>query len=546
MIILGIGLSHCASISLIIDNELVFAQEEDRFSKKRRHKGWPELTLNYLYEKFNIKPNSIDICAYCDIQTAKRIKNRINAKKNILVHHHLAHIMSGWGMIDWDDFDLLSLDGGGDYGSWQSIGSVNNRTINSWRSNCGTYLNAKGQIKYPFFKNIFKDTALGSYWSVPAVLNFGMVDNKGIGGYEGKLMGLAAFGDANKFDYNKFNYDCKFYFKKNKNFFFLKTSGHPKLGNKHFVELKNGNKMSIAEHRNKRKKGNIFSEFNLDNKDDLNIVADFAAYLQKKTEIAIEKLVELNFDKNRPLLLSGGIFSNVVINGLLNKYKNIFVTPCMGDEGLSVGASIWAAYISGHRRIKSKSIYLGYDAGKNINVNVDLIAELLHQEKVIGLIEGKMEIGPRALGARSILANPKDENINYSINTRLGRVEYMPFAPVILKEFAHDILEGWSENHLSSKHMTLVYKVREKWKKKISGVVHVDGTVRPQIIDEKTNKIYHDILRAYFNISGIPVLINTSFNVHGEPMVRTFEDGLKALKQNRIDVLVADNKITTN
>ena len=157
-----------------------------------------------------------------------------------------------------------------------------------------------------------------------------------------------------------------------------------------------------------------------------------------------------------------------------------------------------------------------------------------------------MEIGPRALGARSILANAKDENINYSINTRLGRVEYMPFAPVILKEFADDILEGWSESHLSSKHMTLVYKVRDKWKRKISGVVHVDGTVRPQIIDEKTNKIYYDILKAYFNLSGIPVLINTSFNVHGEPMVRTFEDGFKALKQNRIDVLVADNKITTN
>ena len=317
----------------------------------------------------------------------------------------------------------------------------------------------------------------------------------------------------------------------------MTTYGSPKLGNKNFVILKDGKKIDIKTHRKFRKEGKILSEFDLNSDRDLQITADFAAYLQRITENKIENLINLNFKSKLPILLSGGTFGNVVLNGNLNTKHKIFVTPYMGDEGLSVGAAVWASYILGFKNVKLNSLYAGYNAGYN---KIDSkVAKLIHNEKVVGLIEGKMEIGPRALGARSILANPKDSNINYSINSRLGRVEYMPFAPVILEEFAHDVLENWSKDHISSQHMTLVYKIKPKWKKILAGVVHVDSTVRLQIINEKINKTYYNILKEYYELSKIPVLINTSFNVHGEPMVRTLEDGLKALNQGRIDVLVA-------
>jgi len=244
-----------------------------------------------------------------------------------------------------------------------------------------------------------------------------------------------------------------------------------------------------------------------------------------------------------PVVLTGGTFGNVVTNGLLNKMYKIFVTPPMGDDGLALGAAAWGAYISGMDRLEYPGIYLGFDAGSNEGVDPDKIAELLANREVVGLIDGRMEMGPRALGARTILSDAQDNNVNYTINERLDRVEYMPFAPVILEEHADDVLLGWDKDHLSSKHMTLLYQVKPNWRERIRGVVHVDGTVRPQVLNKKDNPFYYAIVEGYFKRTGIPVLINTSFNAHGEPMLRTAEDGIEALEKDRVDVLVAGNRI---
>ena len=155
-----------------------------------------------------------------------------------------------------------------------------------------------------------------------------------------------------------------------------------------------------------------------------------------------------------------------------------------------------------------------------------------------------MELGPRALGARSIIADPRDSNANWTINERLGRVEYMPFAPFILAEMADAVLVGWKPEHRSSYHMTLVYSVKEEWRERLKGVVHVDGTVRPQVVRESDNPVYYRILKAYYEKTGLPVLINTSFNAHGEPILRTVDEGLEALKAGRVDALVGGNRLT--
>ncbi len=559
MKVLGIGLSHCAGVCLIEDGRIIFAQEEDRFSRIRRHKGWPEQSLKYLFEKYHLTESDIDLCVLCDLQTAKLLGKRIQAKKTVALHHHLAHVMSGWALSPWDSFDAVSLDGGGDYGSWLSFGRVRDNKLIQWESNCGFRFSCHSPTRVPAFAGInsggnpvkrgilnFKKPGrpFGSYWSIPAVVNFGMVDKSGIGGYEGKLMGLAAHGKAHLFDPKQASYDGTFRMKQTSSFHYIETKGHPKIGDKKYCVTSDGQRLTLQDVRRLRKKEKfIVCEYDLQKKEHLQWASNFAAYLQDKTNKIILELFERNFNSDMPIVVSGGTFSNVLTNGILNQKYSLFVTPPMGDDGLALGAAAWGAYISGMGKPEWPGLYLGYDAGSNDSVNPSTVAELLANKKTVGLIEGRMELGPRALGGRSILSDAQDNHVNWTINERLDRVEYMPFAPVILEEFAHDVLVGWKKEHLSSKHMTLVYQVNPRWKQKIQGVVHVDGTVRPQVINRSDNPFYYAIVYEYYKTTGIPVLINTSFNAHGEPILRTVEEGIHALKSNRVDVLIARNEI---
>jgi len=544
MRILGIGLSHCSGVCLIENEKIVFAQDEDRFSRIRRHKGWPERSLSYLLKKYNLSESDIDLCVMTDLQTAQRLGKKINAKKTVVIHHHLAHIMGGWALTGWKDFNCISLDGGGDFGSWLSFGKFEDHRLAGWESNCGCRLDESSMLKKPVFKLKQPGRAFGSYWSAPSVINFGMVDKNGIPGYEGKLMGLAAHGDAKRFDTIKANYNARFDLKKSSGYTYITTKGHPKIGDKHHCVTPDGKKVPLAEAKRLRKKEHVMLyEYDLNKKEDFNFAADFAARLQDMTNDAISGLFDKNFPTDIPVVLTGGTFGNVVTNGFLNQRYKLFVAPPMGDDGLALGAAAWGAYISGVRQLEYPGIYLGYDAGSNEGVDPAAVAEFLANKKVVGLIDGRMEIGPRALGARTILSDAQDNHVNWTINERLGRVEYMPFAPVIMEEHAHDVLVGWKKEHFSSKHMTLLYKVSPKWSGRIKGVVHVDGTVRPQVLSREDNPFYYAILKEYFKKTGIPVLINTSFNAHGEPMLRTVEEGLDALRNNRIDVLIAGDRI---
>ncbi|NQT06257.1 MAG: hypothetical protein HQ575_01810, partial [Candidatus Omnitrophica bacterium] len=503
----------------------------------------------YIFERFNLREEDIDLCVMTDIQTAERIGRKINAKETIVIHHHLAHIMSGWALTAWRDFSAVSIDGGGDYGSWLSFAKVVDRKIIDWEANCGCRLDKNGRYrdsiihKKPLRRLAWPGWAFGTYWSFPTVVNFGMLDRNGIGGYEGKLMGLAAHGNAERFDPKKNNYTGCFELKKGRNYNYIKTKGHPKIGDKRHCVTKDGKRVSLLEVKKRRKEKVILYEYNLKEKEDFMLASDFAALLQNKTNTAITELFNNNFAPGEQMVLTGGTFGNVVTNGLLNRKYKVFVTPPMGDEGLALGAAAWGAYISGIRELEYPGIYTGFDAGLNESVDTKEVAELLANKKIVGLIDGRMEMGPRALGARTILSDPQDNHVNFTINERLGRVEYMPFAPVILEEHADDVLVGWSREQISSKHMTLLYQVKDKWRERLKGVVHVDGSVRPQVISKEDNPFYYSIVESYYKKTGIPVLINTSFNAHGEPMLRTVEEGISALKDNRIDVLIAGDKI---
>ena len=152
-----------------------------------------------------------------------------------------------------------------------------------------------------------------------------------------------------------------------------------------------------------------------------------------------------------------------------------------------------------------------------------------------------MEWGPRALGNRSILASASDSKINKTLNDRLSRTEFMPFAPIIMEEFASEFFVNFKKSHIASRFMTLTYDVFPDKHKLIPAVVHVDGTARPQVVRREDNLSLYLILNEYYKLTGIPVLINTSFNIHGEPIVRSPEDVLRSFKSNAVDVLAIGN-----
>lgn len=154
-----------------------------------------------------------------------------------------------------------------------------------------------------------------------------------------------------------------------------------------------------------------------------------------------------------------------------------------------------------------------------------------------------MEYGPRALGNRSILAAAIDVKINKTLNNRLNRTEFMPFAPAILEEYAKDMYKNWNINNIPSKFMTMSFNVTNKHKKIAPATVHIDETARPQVVNSSDNLRFYNIIKNYYELTGIPIIINTSFNIHEEPIVNSPQDAIKILQQNCVDVLVLNDFI---
>lgn len=269
---------------------------------------------------------------------------------------------------------------------------------------------------------------------------------------------------------------------------------------------------------------------------------------------------------SRHLGLAGGVFANVKLNRLLAErldLDEVFIFPAMGDEGLPVGnALIYLLERDGFkswldRRRPLGPIFLGRDYTSAIDSTLAAMANVRRVEAApvaeaarrlvngdIGAIyTGRMEYGPRALGARSILANPSRRETHDLLNQRLARTEFMPFAPVVAVERAAAVFAINAVNARACEYMTIACGVRPQWRDRIPAVVHVDGSARPQIIRREDNKLYYDIVGAFEAASGLPVLVNTSFNVHEEPIVNSPAECAKALTDGRIDFVVTEQAV---
>jgi carbamoyltransferase len=268
----------------------------------------------------------------------------------------------------------------------------------------------------------------------------------------------------------------------------------------------------------------------------------------------------------RAVAMSGGIFANVRLNRAVletTPAERVFVFPAMGDEGLPVGgcliylhqrdgAAAWQK-----SRSKLSKLYLGRDYGTEFDTAarefpgikadqeqpIEKAVDLLVRGAVVGIYTGRMEFGPRALGARSILASPVERGVNDAINKRLERSEFMPFAPVVLEGDATTVFDITPGNAHAARFMTITCAVRPEWQKRIPAVVHVDGSARPQMIGRSDNPLYYDVLAGFYAKTGLPVLVNTSFNVHEEPIVDKPAQALKSLADGRIDYILTERAL---
>jgi carbamoyltransferase len=431
----------------------------------------------------------------------------------VFVNHHEAHALPTLFFTDWDDALLYTADGVGDNVSY-SI-----RTLRDGKLECHF-----GDDRWLLKRGPPRSSLAWAYGCATEACGFKRLR------HEGKLTGLAAFGEPELAPQMARG-------------FRIDPSG--------LVGADFANDVAMQEF--------IFDVCRGHRKEVI------AASIQQITEDLMLRSVGawLKRSGSRRLGLSGGLFANVRLNRLLAEQTDldeIFVFPPMSDGGLPIGLGL--AYLLRRdgldvwlkRRYRLENLYLGRDYGTEIDEALssaagvcalpgpsdEVATAMLLAGEVGAAFIGRMEFGPRALGARSILARPDDASINDRLNKRLERSEFMPFAPYVLEEDAEKVFEIGNLNRYAARFMTITCAVRQEWQSRIAAVVHIDGTARPQIVRRQDNPLYADILARFRAATGLPVLVNTSFNVHEEPIVNRPSECLQALRDRRVDFIATE------
>jgi carbamoyltransferase len=430
-------------------------------------------------------------------------------------NHHESHALAALFYTQWDEALLVTADAGGD--------SVNYSHRYFADGALTTIYGGEECLASP----MPVDSLARAYMAMTEAIGFIPVR------HEGKLTGLAAF-------------------------------GRPILANK------------IAAHFSVDEAGRVRSDFSTDKEMERFIHNVATGVSREDASASIQKVLEdtmllsvrrlLKRWEARRLGLAGGAFANVRLNRVLAEnlpIDEIFIFPAMGDEGMPAGGALcYLLQRDGLRhwleqRHALRDVYFGRDYANEIDNVLSASAEIrrtgeppvdgaarrLNAGQLGAIYTGRMEYGPRALGARSILANPSRRETHDLLNKRLARSEFMPFAPVISAEKAASVFDINEVNAYACRFMTITCNVKPKWRERIPAVVHIDGSARPQTIERETNPLYYDILGAFERESGLPILVNTSFNVHEEPIVNKPEECVKALVDGRIDFVVTTQGI---
>jgi carbamoyltransferase len=288
---------------------------------------------------------------------------------------------------------------------------------------------------------------------------------------------------------------------------------------------------------------------------------DVAAAYQRVLELVATAYVKHYVDQTGidTIVAAGGVLANVKLNQRLLEIpgvRRIFIYPNMGDGGCATGAAMLASreFLEDHAAYEH--VYFGPDYTDDVVADElraaglpftrmapiePAIARLIHEGRVVARFTGRMEYGPRALGNRSILYRATEPEVNQWLNQRLGRTEFMPFAPATLYEERHRCYEGVEGGQVAAQFMTITFDCTPFMKTTCPAAVHVDGTARPQLVREDVNPSFYQVLREYHRLSGIPCVINTSFNMHEEPIVNSPADAIRAFLQGNLDYLAIND-----
>lgn len=550
MIILGIANDETASACLVRDGKLIAAASEERFTRVKVDNSWPARSIAYCLGHGQITLNDIDIIAYgwsagfdaekhllpyfdrivyearnnpagldtfrerIETEIAQDRKKRDEFRefvtkmglqlKAVSIDHHESHAYSAYSCSPFEESLVVTCDGRGDFLS----------------VSVSMFTPGKMDVLY---RGSSTDSLGFFYGRITALL--GYTPHR----HEGKVTGLAAHGDAQKL--------------------------LPLM--REMIYVKDGEVYAQS--------GDYYRPFYSNFSDKLeeiirtNTREDVAAAAQVHLEECLTELVSHYVKKTGAeyVSMSGGVFANVRVNQCILEIpgvRNIFIQPQMGDGGLCVGAAAGVLFERGIPKVEMENVYLGPQYTPEIigdtfrkfddieyevcQEPVEEAVKAIQNDQVVGWFHGRMEFGPRALCNRSIIYHCKDATVNDWLNKRMDRTEFMPFAPVSMEDVAPECYIGWRADHIASRYMTVTYNCTDIMAATCPAAVHIDGTARPQIVNERNNPLMYALLKRYNEVTGELALINTSFNRHEEPIVNHPEEAIDALSTDIIDVLI--------
>jgi carbamoyltransferase len=582
MNILGINAYHGnASAAIVCDGVLVAAVEEERLNRVKYAAGFPKLAIEYCLKCAGLKLEEIDHVAvprdpYARLATklfyALRMPSFARERAKVLVkfagvpealarafdvdptkirakfhrvEHHQAHLASAFFVSPFEQAALLSADGLGDFASTM------------WGVGEGLRMRIDDAIAFPH--------SLGLYYSgLTQYLGFPKF------GDEYKVMGLAAYGQPEKLDV--FRDIVRFDSNGGGNGF--------RLGLDYFIHHRTGPEMSWADAGKTPTVGRLFSDElpkllglparTVDEplaQEHKNLAASLQARLEEVYLGMLKKLAVKTQMKS--VCLAGGVAFNCVANGKIFKqtpFEQAYVQPAAGDGGLCIGAAyyVWHQKLGKPRSFEMKHSYWGpgfsspdirnaverSDFARDSRCAIEQLSEeelcrrtaaIIADGKIVGWFQGRAEWGPRSLGNRSIVADPRRADMKEILNSRIKHREiFRPFAPSILAEAVGD----WFEQSHPSPFMTMAYAVRPEKRPQIPAPTHVDGTGRLQTVTKEANPLYWRLIKAFERATGVPVVLNTSFN-DNEPIVCRPEEALDCFERTRMDALVLGNFLIT-
>lgn len=310
----------------------------------------------------------------------------------------------------------------------------------------------------------------------------------------------------------------------------------------------------------------LFAPLNLPNREErtFQLRADLAAAAQVVfTEAAMAILRQAQQVSNcKNLVVAGGVFANVSLNGTIvssGDWEGFHVHPGMGDEGLAIGAALLTSHEWTSTKLRRSSlshVFLGDEAisageslplsaraiwrPENVDGLVQRAVQALMCHQVVAVCRGRMEYGPRALGNRSILAHPAQPNLHSELNRRLERSELMPFAPAVLDSEFSEVFDSTNVASDAARFMTIALPVRKEWQTRVAGVVHRDGSARPQRVLQSDQPFLYAVLREFHKATGLPCVVNTSLNMHGDPIVRSLDEAVQVFDKGAVDLLISE------